>query len=63
MTDQPPLTEMLRTAFIAGFLESYEGFNGEWPFGLSEDPSSDPTLVLMADEWVNEALADLLGDA
>jgi len=38
----------LRDAFMAGFMASGEGWNGEWPFGKEDGPTDEQRAKLEA---------------
>lgn len=47
------LVELLNDAFIAGFMASAEGFNGEYPFDCDESRIR-PELFPAFDVWLRE---------
>ena len=56
---QEALKLALESAYLAGFNDSAEGYNGEYPFrDYGGTPTKDRLWVFRRDEYIREALAE-----
>ena len=58
--DRDKLEQMLESAYWAGFNESGEGYNAEYPFGdRNQNPIEDNVWKKYRDIYIKEALEDV----